>query len=250
MSKVYEALQHARTERDHVLSAEKRPISEIRRTEIPSILGLPALQMEREMSRLHQSLMTLLSDSQNYIIQFIGSRENEGTSTIVREFGRFLGEKCNMSVLLVDGDPLRMSQHQVFRHHPGVSLQQISHEGGILDKAIFQVRNSRVFLCRLAGQIEGKSSLSFSTNVQDLWNSLRKKFQFVLIDSAAMDSDADPLALCSSVDGVVLVVEAEKTRSQVVANMKDRVVQNGGNVLGLVFNKQRYYIPEWIYKRL
>jgi Mrp family chromosome partitioning ATPase len=205
--------------------------------------------MEREMNRLHQSIMVLLRDS-HCVIQFIGSRESEGTSTIVHEFGRFLGERCNTSVLLVDGDPLRMSQHQAFRHHPGVSLQQAGQEGGSLDEAIFQVRNSRVFLCRLAEENGGKPDLSLSMNMRQVWDKLRKKFRFVLVDSPSMDGAADALPLCSSVDGVVLVVEAEKTRSQVAASMKDRVIQNGGNTLGIVFNKQRYYIPEWIYKRL
>jgi Mrp family chromosome partitioning ATPase len=52
------------------------------------------------------------------------------------------------------------------------------------------------------------------------------------------------------VDGVVLVLEAEKTRKPVAENLKNRILQNGGNILGMVFNNRRYHIPESVYKRL
>jgi Mrp family chromosome partitioning ATPase len=52
------------------------------------------------------------------------------------------------------------------------------------------------------------------------------------------------------VDGVVLVVEAEKTRWPVAENVRDKIKGSGGNILGIVLNKRRYYIPEWVYKKL
>jgi len=52
------------------------------------------------------------------------------------------------------------------------------------------------------------------------------------------------------VDGVVLVVEAEKTRWQVVESLKEKIENSGGNILGMVFNKRRFYIPENIYRRM
>ena len=61
---------------------------------------------------------------------------------------------------------------------------------------------------------------------------------------------ADGLAVASKVDGVILVVEAEKTRWQTVRKVKDSISRVGGNILGVVLNKRRYYIPQSIYKHL
>jgi Mrp family chromosome partitioning ATPase len=52
------------------------------------------------------------------------------------------------------------------------------------------------------------------------------------------------------VDGVVLVVEAEKTRWPVAETVRDKIKNSGGNILGIVLNKRRYYIPDWIYNKL
>ena len=46
------------------------------------------------------------------------------------------------------------------------------------------------------------------------------------------------------------MVEAERTRRQVVENVKNKIARNGGNIIGVVFNKRKYYIPEFIYRRL
>ena len=51
-------------------------------------------------------------------------------------------------------------------------------------------------------------------------------------------------------DGVVIVIEAGKTREQVAVRAKKELEEAGGKVLGVVLNKRKFYIPEWIYKRL
>jgi len=32
--------------------------------------------------------------------------------------------------------------------------------------------------------------------------------------------------------------------------LKKQILLNGGNILGVVFNKRRYYIPEFVYKQI
>jgi Mrp family chromosome partitioning ATPase len=79
---------------------------------------------------------------------------------------------------------------------------------------------------------------------------LRQRFDLILIDSPPATTSSDGLAISSKVDGIVLVVEAEKTRWPVTENVKERITKSGGNILGIVLNKRKYYIPEFIYKRL
>ncbi|MEO8324614.1 MAG: hypothetical protein ABI618_02115 [Nitrospirota bacterium] len=250
MSKVYEALLRARADQDLVRHGERSATVVVRKPEITDTGRLPALQMEEEMARLFHNVTGLLPDSQRGIIQFIGSQKNEGTSTISREFGLFLAAKANKSILLVDADRTHLPQHQALGVPPKISLQWIVNYGGSMEEAICPIKISQLFLCRLYEESGKKSRSAFMVNHSELWSRLRKRFDFILIDSSSMGASDEAFSLCSSMDGVILVVEAEKTRSRVVANLKTRVGQSEGRVLGLVFNKQRYYIPAWIYKRL
>jgi Mrp family chromosome partitioning ATPase len=246
MSKVYEALQHAHAERQLRGQWHRPATSGVDLSTIPVLRPLPPLQMEREMGQLYRNVAALLSEG---VIQFVGARKDEGASTILREFGLFLTTRVGKSVLLVDADT-HLPQHHALGIHPKTSLQQIMREGGSADEAVSQVSTSRIYLSCLHERTGEKSRTELASNHDGIWNTLRKAFDFVLIDAAPIGVSDEALTLCSPTDGVILIVEAEKTRSRVVSHLKTRITQSGGNILGLVFNKQRYYIPEWLYKRL
>ena len=248
MSKVYEALQHATLDRD-VVPLKRQGIQG---TQLPEILGLrplPPLKMEREMNRLHQSIASRLSTPKKVLLLFIGSKRNEGTSTVTREFACFLADRAGSYVLLVDGDRHQLSQHRAFKHRSNGSLQDMV-AGESLERAISQVRQSELYLTRYSASAGSHDGVAVSVKNSNVWSKLRMEFDFTLIDSPPLSDSEEGLALCSVVDGVILVVEAEQTRSHVAASTKNRIMQQGGNILGLVFTKQRHYIPEWIYRRL
>ncbi len=245
MSKVYEALQHAYEDRHEVIKAIP-----IERSQPVVISTLPVLMMEREVSQLQQRLSGLLPDPHHNIIQFMSCRNDEGVSTIVQEFARVLVEKKGKSVLLVDGDSEKMTQHYSLGITPKMALQQIMSNGGNLDQAITPVMHSRLFLAHLTGGTEEDIQHDGVDSSSDLWVHIRQKFDMIVIDAAPIDTSDKGLESCAAVDGVVMVVEAEKTRSYVLSNLKEQIVHNGGNLLGVVFNKQHHYIPKWLYNIL
>ncbi len=77
-----------------------------------------------------------------------------------------------------------------------------------------------------------------------------KKYDYVILDGPSVPGSSDVRVICNKVDGVVLVLEAGKTRKQVAVRAKQELEEAGGKLLGVVLNKRKFYIPEWIYKRL
>jgi len=61
---------------------------------------------------------------------------------------------------------------------------------------------------------------------------------------------SDGFGFSDKVDGVVILVEAEKTRWQVADNTRMRILEQGGKVLGVVLNNRRHIIPKCVYKRI
>jgi Mrp family chromosome partitioning ATPase len=247
MSKVYEALQNAYEERHDLIKAI--PI-ETPRFQPVILSSLPPLRMEREMVQLEQRLAALLPDPQHNILQFISCRSQEGVSTIVQELARVLVEKQGKSVLLVDGDSENIAQHRSLGITPKMSLHQIMSNGGNLDQAITPVIHDRLFLGLLFEVSSEITQQEVIASKRDLWVHIRKKFDMIIIDSAPITTSDDGLDLCDAVDGVVMVVEAERARSYVISNLRECIVRNGGNLLGVVFNKQKHYIPNWAYRWL
>jgi Mrp family chromosome partitioning ATPase len=208
------------------------------------------LEMEEEMIVLYQSIDSLRSGTQNQVIQFMGPSEEEGTSTIVREFAIIVASRYSKSVLLLDADERKLGQHPYVNIYLEHSLEETFREGEPIDKAIYQVTNSSLFMSQLFTGPESYRQFLDTTGIDVLLEKLRKRFDLILIDSPPATGFSYGLATSDQVNGVILVLAAEKTSWQVAKNITDRITNHGGKVLGVVFNKQRYHIPKFIYKRL
>jgi protein-tyrosine kinase len=84
----------------------------------------------------------------------------------------------------------------------------------------------------------------------DSVDALRVAFDNILIDCRSLRTSSDAAVLASSVDGVVIVVEAGHARRDEILNAQRTIETAGGDFLGFVLNKRRYPVPEWLYKRL
>ena len=79
---------------------------------------------------------------------------------------------------------------------------------------------------------------------------LRHSFDYVIFDSAPIVGYPETQTLCSKVDGVIMVITYNKTRSHAAIRTKKELEDAGANILGVVINRRKYYIPDWIYRRL
>jgi hypothetical protein len=79
---------------------------------------------------------------------------------------------------------------------------------------------------------------------------LRERFAHVLIDCPSLKESSEVLALAPLVDGVVLVIEANRTKKSQVAYLERTIQGAGGKILGHLLNKRTYPIPAWVHKKL
>jgi Mrp family chromosome partitioning ATPase len=83
-----------------------------------------------------------------------------------------------------------------------------------------------------------------------LLEAIRNRFPFVVVDLPPAPESVFSLAIAECLDGVLLVLEAERMRVQVVERAKQLFSQSRVNLLGAVLNKRRMHIPGWLYRRL
>ncbi len=260
MSNIFEALEQAQREKTEA--------------EIPSVISLPEkgrpektappkrfpfgekrdmshvdLAMEAEMFCLHQNIEYLLPGTHEKTILFMGFQGGEGVSTIVRGFAKMAAARLDKSVLIMDAALHNPSQHLYFNLKGGAGWKDIMRRGEPVDKACHQLGEKKLFL-------SPGSPHALTPHLYDhpaatgFLEELKNKFDYVLIDSSPAVTSPDGIAISRFTDGVVLVMEAERTRFQVIESIRKKIVRNGGVILGIVFNRRRYYIPECIYKRL
>lgn len=244
MSKIFEALEHASRGKNDM----ETPRAAAQAVEVHAQTN--NLDLEQEMLSLYKSIDTMLTHLDTRILQFIGAREGEGTSTIAREFARVVATRIGKTVLLLDADRHQPCQHNFFSISRENSWIETLYSGQDIAEAAHQIKQSRLFVSPSANSYRPTPLIFDSPRVDQFWSMLKTKFDLVLIDSAPLTLSPDGLAIASRVDGVILVVEADKTRWQTVNSVKDHIRKVGGSVLGIAFNKRRYYIPQAVYDLL
>lgn len=262
MSKIHDALQIAFGEKLANAKAEPKAESKNEPIDISSVsvsssssllsiknaFTVSKIHTESELMVMAQNIAALLPDPNKNVIQFIGSRKGEGTSTLVREFALFSAQHSQKPVLLVEADLMQPSQYQAFGIEAKSPLDHVLKEGKPVEGVISQIENSNLFLATFSSKIQSALAARTFCNPTDLWKIVREQFSLILIDSSPVNVTADSLMLCKTVDGIVLVVEAEKTRSTVVKKVRDQILMKEGNLLGMIFTKRKMYISEMLYK--
>jgi protein-tyrosine kinase len=205
-----------------------------------------AIGSRQSMEALYQSLESALPGITRKVVLFSASRAGEGTTTVVREFAMTLSLVFKASVLVVDANP-----------NHGAALAFNTAEAAPLSNLLRGLRASDAGAAKHPGvtlAIFDQGVLNGSAGPTDagvsLGDALRQHFDYVLFDAPALGSSATAVSLARYVDGVVVVIDSERTRWPVVENTKKAYESIGAKVLGVILNKRAFYIPKWLYKWL
>jgi protein-tyrosine kinase len=247
MGKTHEALEWAEKERQasHPVRVPE-PLSARRRESPKRTWTGPALKPYED---LKTNLLTRYPDGSIKTILFAGTAHGDGTSKTIINFAATLASDSQLKVLLIDVNLRTPSLHAVFRIDPIPGLSDLVANNGRGARPI-KVGPGNLHVIPCGGPHSGPATLFGSNRFDQFLKRMRESYDFVVLDAPPIQGSSDCRVLCAKVDGVVLVIEAGKTRQHVALNAKRHLEEAGGKLLGVVLNRRRYYIPEFIYRRL
>jgi len=183
-------------------------------------------------------------------ILFCSSNKGEGNSTVLVQFAQTLAAE-GYRVLLVDADVRNPNLHRLLRMERENGLTELSF-GDNKKVADVMKETSLPNLWVVTNGAPYSNPLTiFESEFFDLLiDQMKIQTDWVLFDSPPLNSSSASIALAGKVDGIVLVIQAEKTRWEVVQESKERLEKGGGRILGVVLNKRRFHIPGWVYGKL
>jgi protein-tyrosine kinase len=234
--KIYDALQ-ARNQSHSEGSATRPRLS-------PGAVREVRLHPE-ELLRTYQMAAAMLPEGASPIIQLMSATSGEGTSTIARALSLAVAEATGRRVLLL--------LITATAKRPSEANDTLSLEAALRDDQSVRIPFSRpgaapLFLASLSTEsIVGKEG---TTKLQGLWERLMTFVDVIIVDAPAALTEFAGLAMVGLAVGVILVIEAERTRSPVVSEAKRLIEAHGGKILGVVLNKRNRYIPRIIYRWL
>jgi capsular exopolysaccharide synthesis family protein len=172
------------------------------------------------------------------VILVTSASPNEGKSTVVEYLAQAISH-TGKKVMVLDADLISPTLHRYF----GIPNQQG------LSNLIVGDADSTVFTCLkeypnlsviTTGPIPPNSSeLLGSARMKHLMDRLRREYDVIIMDTPPILPVTDAVVASSLADGVILVVQAGRTRSSEVRHAQEVLEAAHANLLGVVLNRSR-----------
>jgi capsular exopolysaccharide synthesis family protein len=203
------------------------------------LLRDPKHRAAEAISSIRTTLEFILPAGEPCALLLTSAVPEEGKSTVCANLALALHE-LGRKVLLVDADLRRPSLHRYLgvSLEPGLSgyLQDTVSE----QELIQSVPTMEGFQVVTAGLTPAQpTDLLTGSKFRELLLNWQKQYQYVLMDSPPVLVAADAAALATSVFGVIYIVRANRTHSEVAHAGRQRLLDVGAKLIGGILNGSR-----------
>ncbi len=173
----------------------------------------------------------------------------EGVSTVAAHLALAAAGMGEPQVLLVDANFARPCVPRIFgiRGRPG--LAELLHDHCTLPEVLQPSPAANLQLLPAGKPATGISRTYAAAGLPGLLKELAADFELVVVDLPAA-SQAPGLRLARLLDGVLLVVEAERVQREFARRVCGLLRRAGARPVGVALNKWRQRVPDWLHRAM
>ena len=199
---------------------------------------------------LKSKLLMQYPDESLKTILFTGTSGKVGASGAAHGYANCMANDFQGKVLLIEFDPQRSQPRHAAADQDSHAFSSILSRYAQFNAGSVLNLNGNLFAISCSPETLLPNGRTLSSQLDEFLCAMRESFDYVIVDAPPITVFSETRMLCNKVDGIILVLEFGKTRKQVAQKVKQELEAAGGNFLGLIINKRKYYIPKWIYDRL
>lgn len=143
------------------------------------------------------------------------------------------------SVTLIDGDLRRPSLQYLLEERPHEGLTNVLLGDNMNGHARLSPETANLSILTSGPLPPNPADLLNSDRMRELVGTLSRQSDIVLLDSPPVLAVADAAILATMVDGVVLVVDPNRTRKRDIKRTREVIEAVGGHVLGVIVNRAK-----------
>lgn len=196
-----------------------------------------------EFRRLLHKVKNAETSEELKTILFTSAMLAEGKSTVCSFLALTAARQKGMKTLVVDCDLRRPAIHKFFALQRDPGLSEILIEGFSPKDAAQKTAIDKLDIIT-AGKVSSSVTELFDVEaIGHLLDEMKFYYDLILIDSTPLLPVSDPMLLAAKVDGIVIVVKAGDTQSEVVLRGVDILQSSKHKILGVVLNNMNNSLP-------
>ena len=185
---------------------------------------------------IYMGLLMSNVDHAPKLVLITSSVAEEGKSLVACALAEVVSASGS-KVLILDCDLRRPTIHEYYGFKKTPGLVEFLSGQASLDDVIMQAKDNGPHILPAGRTVSNPSAVLTSQRMKNLLDSLRDRYDFVIVDSAPTLAVNDSRALGAMVDAVLFAVRWGKVRRDAVVTAVKKLDTVGLNVAGIVFNR-------------
>jgi len=184
-------------------------------------------------------------------ITVTSSIHREGKSITAINLAISMAQDLNKKqILLVDADLRRSSISKYLGVNSELGLADLISNGSNVDEALLNIGIENLTILPAGKPPHNPAELLGSIKMKNLVTLLKSKYDYIIFDTPPIISVTDAGLLGAETDGVILVIQAERTQKGIVEHAENLLKQAQAKMLGYILTNIQYHIPAYIYRYL
>jgi Mrp family chromosome partitioning ATPase len=203
-----------------------------------------------EIEKIRSEILVLHQRHGTLSLGFASAQKGEGTSTILANLVADL-RRTDLRILLVDANVQHPDLPGLFSLQSKRGLVDLIDGHRNLANVMQVLKPNKIFVLPL-GQPKKTTEFELEPALRAI-NSAGKSsryFDLILFDLPPLHEVSRAIYAARHIDGVIQVVQAERTRVEVIKALKRKLDHVGVHLFGVILNQRRFHIPGFIYGQL
>lgn len=196
---------------------------------------------------LRTNIQRLTPENPPRTILITSTLHQEGKTTTAVNLAVVMAQDLNKKILLCDCDLRKPMIHKIMGIDSNKGIVDILIHDADIDSVLQagKVENLSVLPC--GRRPANPSELLGSNKMKELIRELRRRFDYILIDSPPVLAITDAGVLSSQVDGVILAIQAWRTQREAVLRSHALLTSVHAKILGFVLTNVEHFVPRYLY---
>jgi polysaccharide biosynthesis transport protein len=199
------------------------------------LIDLPNHKVSEAYRLLQSNLQTLGEERPCHVLAITSTLAREGKSTVVANLAIALAES-GRSAILVEANFQDPVQQNIWSRPVALGLSEV-----LTNQVSWHFTVQRIYPnldLMLSGKVESQAISSLdSRQMTVLLTELSERYDFVLLDTPALETGADAVRLSQVVDGILLVAQPGRIDADSATFAQQVLSQSRQSVLGLILNQ-------------
>jgi receptor protein-tyrosine kinase len=200
---------------------------------------------------LRTNLQAISAKNPVKAITITSSIHNEGKTITAINLAISMATDLNKkSILLVDGDLRRARISRYLGLEVETGLANLISNGMNYNEALVDIGIDNFSFLPAGALPKNPAELLGSIKMRNLITLLKSKYDYIVIDTPPIIPVTDAGLVGAQTDGVIMVIQAERTQKGIVEHGEGLLKQAQAKVIGYILTNIQYHIPGYIYRYL